>query len=222
MQIQYPMLTKIKICGITRLSDALDACCAGADALGFNFCIKSPRRITPEKAREIILKLPPFVLTSGIFVEHEPEEINDICSSCGIQVAQLHNEEYTPEQARSIKKAKVMKVFRPEHDFNVDRVFDFARKSGINAFLFDAFRPETFGGTGEIIESTLAERIFNDVRSSCYAVLAGGLNEINVRKAILRTRPYGVDAASGIEHEPGIKDAVKMRAFIREVRETSY
>ncbi|NTV99588.1 MAG: phosphoribosylanthranilate isomerase [Chlorobiaceae bacterium] len=215
-------MTKIKICGITRLSDALDACYAGADALGFNFCAKSPRRITPDKARQIIRKLPPFVVSAGIFVEQGPEEINEICRTCGIQMAQLHNDEYTPEQVRLINRVKVMKVFRPENDFNVGRVFDFAEKSGINAFLFDAFRLGTFGGTGEIIESSLAERIFNNVRSTCYTVLAGGLNETNVRRAILRTRPYGVDAASGIEYEPGIKDALKMRAFIREVRETVY
>ncbi len=216
------MQTKIKICGITRLSDALDACSAGADALGFNFSAKSPRRITPDKAREIIRQLPPFVVTTGIFLEHEPEEINDICRSCRLQIAQLHNPEYTPEQARSISGAMVMKVFRPEPDFNVDRVFEFARLSGTSSFLFDTFRLGSFGGTGEIMESSLAERIFNDIRSSCYAVLAGGLNENNVRRAILRTKPYGVDAASGIEHEPGVKDAVKMRAFIREVRETVY
>ncbi|NTU97472.1 MAG: phosphoribosylanthranilate isomerase [Chlorobiaceae bacterium] len=215
-------MTKIKICGITRLSDALDACRAGADALGFNFSAKSPRNITPEQARKIILRLPPFVATAGIFVEHSPEEINEICHSCGIRIAQLHNDEYTPDQARTISGAMVMKVFRPEHDFNVARVFEFAEKSGISSFLFDAFRPGTYGGTGEVIEDSLAGRIFNDVRSSCYAVLAGGLNETNVRRAIVHTRPYGVDVASGVEHEPGIKDAVKMRAFIREVRATVY
>lgn len=216
------MLTKIKICGITRLSDALDACRAGADALGFNFSEKSPRHITPGQASKIILRLPPFVATAGIFVEHSPEEINEICQSCGIRIAQLHNEEYTPGQARTINRAMVMKVFRPEHDFNVAKVFDFAEKSGISSFLFDAFRPGTFGGTGAIIEYSLAGRIFKDVRNSCYAVLAGGLNETNVRRAILHTRPYGVDVASGVEHEPGIKDTVKMRAFIKAVRETVY
>jgi phosphoribosylanthranilate isomerase len=216
------MLTKIKICGITRLSDALDASSAGADALGFNFSANSPRRIAPEKAKEIIRHLPPFVVTAGIFVEHDPEEINEICTTCGIHAAQLHNERYTPEQACSVTRAKVIRVFRPTSDFKASEVFDFAQKSGINAFLFDAFREGMFGGTGNIIESALAEQIFNDVRSSCYAVLAGGLNENNVKEAILRTRPYAVDTASGVEHEPGIKDPVKIRAFIKAVRETVY
>ncbi|NTW83731.1 MAG: phosphoribosylanthranilate isomerase [Chlorobiaceae bacterium] len=215
-------MTKIKICGITRLSDALEACNAGAHALGFNFSGKSPRYITVEKAKAIIDKLPPFVTTTGIFVEQSPEEIDEICRCCRIQFAQLHNDLYNPEYARSIKEARVIKVFRPEIDFNVKEVCDFSEKSGVNTFLFDTCRKGMFGGTGESIDATLAERIFNEIRSSCYTILAGGLNEGNVRKAILRTRPYGVDTASGVEHEPGIKDPVKMRAFIKAVSEAVY
>jgi len=214
-------MTKIKICGITRLRDALDAAHAGADALGFNFSRLSPRLIAPEKAKAIIERLPPFVQSAGIFVEHSPEEINAICLLCNLQIAQLHSDRYSPEQARSITAAKVIRVFRPEKDFAVEEVFEFAAKSSVNSFLFDAYRPDMAGGTGESIGASLAARIFSKIRTSCYAILEGGLNAENVSEAIRRVHPYGVDTASGVESEPGIKDPEKMEAFIRAVRKTS-
>ena len=213
-------MTKIKICGITRLQDALDAAHAGADALGFNFSRLSPRLIAPEKAKAIIEKLPPFVQSAGIFVEHSPEEINTICRLCNLQIVQLHSDRYSPEQAKSITAAKVIRVFRPKENFAVEKVFEFAEKSRINSFLFDAYRPDMAGGTGESIRVSLATRLFNQIRTSCYAILAGGLNAVNVGEAIHRIRPYGVDTASGVESEPGIKDPEKIEAFIRAVRQT--
>ncbi|TLU87981.1 MAG: phosphoribosylanthranilate isomerase [Chlorobium sp.] len=211
-------MTKIKICGITSLEDALDACKAGADALGFNFSNKSPRVITPERAREIIRNLPPFVQSAGIFVEHSPEEIEAICRHSGLQIAQLHSDRYSAEQARSITVAKVIKVFHPDKDFSVEQVRLFAENSGINTFLFDAYRPNMVGGTGERIDASLATRIFDQLGNSCYAILAGGLNEKNVGEAIRQTNPYGVDTASGVEKEPGIKDSAKIKSFIRAVQ----
>ncbi|MCX6178983.1 MAG: phosphoribosylanthranilate isomerase [Chlorobiales bacterium] len=215
-------MTKIKICGITRLQDALEASKAGADALGFNFSSISPRMIDPELAKAIIKKLPPFIQATGIFVDHSPSEINTICRFCNLQIAQLHSNHYTPLQARSIKATTVIKVFRPELDFAVEEVFEFAQESGINAFLFDAYRPGIPGGTGETINTSLAARICNAVGTSYYAILAGGLNETNVSNAILQTRPYAVDTASGVESIPGIKDTAKMKAFIKAVRQTTY
>ncbi len=212
-------MTKIKICGITRLEDALEACRAGADALGFNFCSTSPRNITPERAREIIVKLPPFVQSAGIFVHHSPEEINAICRFCGLQTAQLHSEQYCPEQAQSITEARVIKVFRPEENFAVEEVFAYAEKSGVNAFLFDAYRPDMAGGTGESITLSLAARIFHELGGSCYAILAGGLTATNVGEAIRQIQPYGVDTASGVETIAGIKDSLKMRSFTKAARE---
>ncbi len=212
-------MTKIKICGITRLEDALEACRAGADALGFNFCSTSPRNITPERAREIIVKLPPFVQSAGIFVHHSPEEINAICRFCGLQTAQLHSEQYCPEQAQSITEARVIKVFRPEENFAVEEVFAYAEKSGVNAFLFDAYRPDMAGGTGESITLSLAARIFHELGGSCYAILAGGLTATNVGEAIRHIQPYGVDTASGVETIAGIKDSLKMRSFTKAARE---
>jgi phosphoribosylanthranilate isomerase len=211
-------MVKIKICGITRLSDALESCRAGADALGFNFSSLSPRAITPERAKEIIEKLPPFVATAGIFVDQSPEEINAICRYCKLQIAQLHSEQYSPEQARSITETKVIKVFRPQENFAVAEVFEFARSSGVNAFLFDAYRPGIAGGTGETIGTSLATRIFKELGDSCYAILAGGLNETNVSEAIRRIQPYGVDTASGVESQPGVKESRKVLSFIKATR----
>lgn len=215
-------MVKIKICGITRLSDALEACHAGADALGFNFSSMSPRKTAPEEAKAIIEKLPPLVESAGIFVDQTPEEINAICRYCKLQIAQLHSEQYGPEQAMAITEAKVIKVFRPAENFAVEEVFAFAEKSGINAFLFDAYRPGMAGGTGESIGISLASRIFNALGERCYAILAGGLNENNVVEAIRRTRPYGVDTASGVESKPGIKDSAKIRSFADAVNRAGY
>ncbi len=211
-------MTRIKICGITSLQDAVEASRAGADALGFNFSSSSSRAVTPEQAKAIIEKLPPFVVATGIFVEHSTEEINAICRYCSLQAAQLHSEEYGPEEARSISEARVIKVFRPESDFKTAEVREFSEKSGGTAFLFDAYRAGIKGGTGESIEATLAERIFRELGDSCHAILAGGLNHLNVAEAVRRTRPYAVDSASGVEIEAGIKDPEKIKAFIEAVR----
>ncbi|NQU46767.1 MAG: phosphoribosylanthranilate isomerase, partial [Chlorobium sp.] len=96
-------MTRTKICGITRLTDALQASSQGADALGFNFSRKSPRSITPASAKKIIDELPPFVSKVGVFVEHSPEEIVDICSYSGIAIAQLHSDHYSAADARFLK-----------------------------------------------------------------------------------------------------------------------
>jgi len=214
-------MTKIKICGITRLEDARDACLAGADALGFNFSQTSLRRITPDRAKAIIEQLPLFVQSVGIFVEQRADEINAICRHCKLNVAQLHHERYSATDALAITEAKVIKVFRPEENFAVEKVFEFARHSGINTFLFDAYRPEMAGGTGEPIGADLAARIFKELGTSCYAILAGGLNSTNVAEAIHRLQPYGVDTASGVETEPGIKSREKINAFTKAVRNAS-
>jgi phosphoribosylanthranilate isomerase len=214
-------MTKIKICGITRLQDALEACHAGADALGFNFSSISPRMIDPELAKRIIKTLPPFVQTAGIFVDQTPAEINALCRFCKLHIAQLHHDHYTPEEARSIKDVKIIKVFRPAENFAVEEVTAFAKESGINTFLFDAYRPGMPGGTGHSIKASLASRIFSELGNSCYAILAGGLNENNVGEAIRCVHPYGVDTATGVESSPGIKDPVKMKAFIRAIHEAA-
>ncbi|MBN1279481.1 MAG: phosphoribosylanthranilate isomerase [Chlorobium sp.] len=213
-------MTKTKICGITRLEDALAACNAGADALGFNFSKNSLRCTTPENAAAIIAELPPFIACTGIFVEHSPAEINTICKACRLQTAQLHSENYTAESVRSIEQVRIIRVFRPQERFDTEQVRAFARESGVNCFLFDAYRPEMDGGTGERIENRLASRIFDELQGIGYGILAGGLNPENVAEAVRQINPWAVDTASGVETSPGIKCPEKIRAFISAVKQT--
>jgi phosphoribosylanthranilate isomerase len=212
-------MTRIKICGITRMEDALAASIAGADALGFNFSRSSPRSITPDPARQIISKLPPLVTPAGVFVEHSPEEINDLCRYCGLQLAQLHSDAYTPEQALAVTAAKVIRVFRPGPGFTIGEVSVFFRLTGCNSFLFDAYSPAMAGGTGQTIESTMAGELFEGTRDFAWSLLAGGLRPANVGQAVRKFRPWGVDTASGVESAPGVKDHALMAAFVAAVRD---
>ncbi len=212
-------MTRIKICGITRPEDAIDACLAGADALGFNFSRSSPRSIPPDKAKKIVASLPPFVTPVGVFVEHSHLEINDLCHYCGLHVAQLHSDAYTPEHARSITVARVIRVFRPGPWFSIDEVSEFAQQAGCNGFLFDAYSPAMAGGTGETIASSTAVELFDKTRGFAWSLLAGGLRPDNVGDVVRLVRPWGVDTASGVESAPGLKEKVKMIAFAEAVRE---
>jgi phosphoribosylanthranilate isomerase len=211
-------MTKIKICGITRAEDALEAALAGADALGFNFSQKSPRCIDAETARSIIAELPPLVTCVGVFVEQSPEEISDICHHCGLQVAQLHSDDYDAEQTLQIEGVRVIRVFRPSPGFKVSQVREFADATGCRSFLFDAYSPVMAGGTGESIKAQTAVSLFEETRDFSWALLAGGLKPGNVGDAVMLVRPWGVDTASGVESAPGIKDALKIKQFVEAVR----
>ncbi|HWR01156.1 MAG TPA: phosphoribosylanthranilate isomerase [Chlorobaculum sp.] len=215
-------MTKIKICGITRKEDALDACMAGADALGFNFSRSSPRAVTPDLAKTIISQLPPLVTAAGIFVEQTPEEITDLCVYCGLQVAQLHSDAYSPALALRVSGAKIIRVFKPGPDFRIEEVREFAETTGCKGFLFDAFSPEMAGGTGDSIESSIAVELIKRTRDFAWGVLAGGLRPDNVGAAVRLIRPWGVDTASGVESAPGIKDPMKIRNFIEAVRDADF
>jgi phosphoribosylanthranilate isomerase len=175
--------------------------------------------ISPDLARRIIAELPPFVTPTGIFVEQTPEEINSICRYTGVQVAQLHSDSYSPSQALAVTSARVVRVFRPGPEFRIEEVRKFARETRVNGFLFDAYSPEMAGGTGETIESSIAMRLIEETRSFAWAILAGGLNPGNVGAAVRHLRPWGVDTASGVESAPGIKDHIRIRAFVEAIRE---
>jgi phosphoribosylanthranilate isomerase len=212
-------MTKIKICGITRLEDALAAALAGADALGFNFSASSPRRIDADAARAIIARIPPLVSAVGIFVEQSPEEIVDLCRFCNLQAAQLHSDDYDAEKARRIEGLRVIRVFRPGPGFEVSQVREFADATECRSFLFDAYSPVAAGGTGESIEARTAVALFDGTRDIGWSLLAGGLKPENVADAVRLVRPWGVDTASGVESAPGVKDAPKIRRFVEAVRE---
>lgn len=210
-------MVKVKICGITNIDDALLACECGADALGFNFYERSSRYISPRKARQIIQKLPPFIQTVGIFVGDAPDVINEICSETGISLAQLHDDTISVRAVQSIS-VRVLKTFRVQPNFKVTDVKKFHQQTGINNFLFDAFHEKMLGGTGKQIQTDQAAKLTAFVSKFGFAVMAGGLNEKNVKQVIKAVHPYAVDVASGIELEPGKKDPKKMQLFIKRAK----
>ena len=199
---------KVKICGTTSLKDAFLAVESGADAIGFIFYKMSPRNISQKEAKEIILQLPPFVETVGVFVNETSDKINRIAEQCKLNSIQLHGEE-SPALCRRVKR-KVIKAFRVK---NADSLKSIASYD-VSGFLLDSYNDGSKGGTGQVFDWNLALR----VKKQGPVILAGGLNPYNVFTAIHRVKPYGVDVCSGVENSPGIKDHEKVRAFIKSVR----
>lgn len=197
-------MVKVKICGITRLDDALAAAEFGADALGFVFFKESPRYIEPFDAADIVGKLPPFVTPVALFVNEEEEIIRAVLNATGINVIQFHGDE-TPEFV-SLFKERVVKAVRVKNEESLRAVPDY----DVNAFLFDAYSPDIYGGTGKKFDW----EIIKEVGSIERFILAGGLKPDNVACAVNLLRPYGVDTSSGVESAPGIKDHKKVRDFI--------
>lgn len=198
----------MKICGITREDDALLAVAMGADAVGFVFA-PSKRQIAPSIARDIVRRLPPEILTVGVFRDEAPGRVIDIVNTAGLRAAQLHGHE-SAETTRLVRGRVplVIKAF-PAGDPGLDHVDDY----GADAILIDSPRP----GSGEVFDWTLAEGRPDGHR----VILAGGLTPDNVADAIRQVGPWGVDVASGVEAqrgEPGQKDARKVKAFIDAAR----
>ncbi len=199
---------KVKICGTTSLKDAFLAVESGADAIGFIFYKMSPRNISQKEAKEIILQLPPFIETVGVFVNETSDKINRIAEQCKLNSIQLHGEE-SPALCRRVKR-KVIKAFRVK---NADSLKSIASYD-VSGFLLDSYNGGSKGGTGQVFDWNLALR----VKKQGPVILAGGLNPYNVYTAIHRVKPYGVDVCSGVEKSPGIKDHEKIREFIKSVR----
>ncbi len=192
-------MTKVKICGITNLEDALLSAKFGADALGFNFYEKSPRYIAPEKAAEIIKQLPENVLKVGVFVNETFEKIVEIAEIAKLDALQLHGEE-TPEFARELKQntnLEIIKAFRVSPDFAPEDVL----KYETDAILLDAYSPKEHGGTGETFDWEIAKKV-QEIFPKMY--LAGGLNDLNIVRALDLVKPFAVDVCSGIEIEKGL------------------
>ncbi|HKJ04743.1 MAG TPA: phosphoribosylanthranilate isomerase [Geopsychrobacteraceae bacterium] len=201
-------MTRIKICGITNLEDALQAAACGADALGFVFFEKSPRCITAEQAREIIVQLPPLVTTVGLFVNEEPQTIIDTAAQCQLDRVQLHGDE-TPEDCRLLSSLKLIKALRVRDSGTLARADDYPF-----ALLLDAWSDQVYGGSGHSFDWQLAR----ELAGRRPIILAGGLRPDNVARAIDAINPYAVDVSSGVERTPGKKDHEKVAEFIRRVR----
>lgn len=201
-------MTKVKICGITCLDDALMAVEAGADALGFVFFDKSPRYIDPERAAHIIAGLPPFVQVVGLFVNAELDFVNETADTCRLDIVQLHGDE-SPSYCQLVRR-RVMKVFRVRGMESLVPMEQYH----VAAFLLDAYSPNAYGGTGGCFDWDCAVA----AKGRGPIVLAGGLDPDNVASAVSKVAPYGVDVSSGVESSPGRKDPEKVRRFIREAK----
>lgn len=203
------MRTRIKICGITRVQDALAAARLGADAIGLVFYPPSPRHIDIEQAKKIAVALPPFVTTVALFVDAEPDYIARVVDEVAVDLLQFHGNE-SPSFCAARKRPWI-KAIRMKQ--GVDLLTIMAQYSSARGILLDAYHPGIPGGTGETfdwkrIPSEVSERI----------ILAGGLNTDNIEDAVRLVQPYAVDVSGGVEVEKGIKDLDKIARFMRGVR----
>lgn len=198
-------MTFVKICGITRVEDARAAVNEGAGAIGFVFWPDSPRYVAPERAREIVERLPAPVVPVGVFVNQSCEDVNAVARIVGLGAVQLHGDE-TPTGARGIDRP----VIKGLGSLALDGVDAWPKGMML---LIDAHDADRRGGTGLTADWEAAARIARRRR----LLLAGGLNAENVGRAIRAVRPYGVDVSSGVEVSPGIKDARKIAALLRAV-----
>jgi phosphoribosylanthranilate isomerase len=203
------MTVRVKICGLTNEADALAAARLGADALGFVFA-PSPRQISAERAQEIIGKLPPLIRTVGVFVNEDPETVAATAGFCHLDLVQFHGRE-SPSYCREFGRG-VIKAVRPRCKSEVAELS--AYSNAAQALLLDTYVPDQYGGTGLTFDWDLAL----EARRYGWIILAGGLNPENVASAIQQARPYAVDASSGLERRPGVKDHEKVARFIAAVR----
>lgn len=204
-------MTKIKICGIKTVDDALAAMDAGADMLGFNFYPKSPRYISVGQCRDIMSAMRQYgqITYVGVFVNASVEEIRATMDTAALSFAQLHGDE-TSEMVQALD-GKAFKAFRGVPDLSNS----FARE-GAPALLVDASVKGAYGGTGITADWKSAAELAKQIP----LLLAGGLTPENVADAVRQVRPWGVDVASGVESTPGVKDVKKMKAFVHAVRKS--
>lgn len=205
---------RVKICGMTRIDDAQCAAAAGVDALGFIFYAKSPRHIEPEAARRIIAGLPPLVDAVGVFVNEEMARVEAVVRGCGLQYAQLHGGE-SPDYCRELAAragCRVLKAIRVGPATTDAEVTPY--RGAVCGFLLDTYQQEAMGGTGAVFDWALIDRLQLDHPF----LLAGGLSVDNIAAALAQAQPFGVDANSGLERAPGIKDHDLIERFMTAVR----
>lgn len=207
-----PFRTRIKICGITRVEDALEAARCGADAIGLVFYPASPRYVTVQQAQQIVAALPPFVNVVALFVNATQSEIEAVISTVRIDIVQFHGDETAAECERI--KLPYFKVIRVKPDTNLLQYeVDF---SSAKALLLDTYSDAAYGGTGHVFDWDLIPKNMTKP-----VILAGGLTAENVGFAIEKVKPYAVDISGGVELSKGVKDAKKMADFMQSVRATS-
>ncbi|MCY7387353.1 MAG: phosphoribosylanthranilate isomerase [Burkholderiales bacterium] len=204
--------TRIKICGITRVEDALCAANTGADAIGLIFYAASPRAVTIEQAAAISSVLPPFVSTVALFVNAAAEEVNEVIGRLRPAILQFHGDESASFCAQF--DMPYLKAVRVGAGMATEDLLECAKKfSAARALLFDTMAHGLYGGSGESFDWNLIPEQMRD-----RAVLSGGLHPENVAGAIRLIRPWAVDVSSGVEASKGVKDHAKVRKFNEEVR----
>jgi phosphoribosylanthranilate isomerase len=201
-------MVRVKICGITSAEDALQAVESGADALGFVFHEKSPRRLSPDQVAAIVRLLPPFVQAVGLFVNADIEFVNATAGLCRLDLIQLHGDE-SPDYCAQVER-RVIKAFRIKDITSLDPVKEYR----VAGYLLDAWSPVAYGGTGTTFNWDVAKaaKVYGPI------ILAGGLDVDNVRQAVDSVAPYAVDVSSGVEAAPGKKDPEKVGEFIRRAK----
>lgn len=199
-------MLRVKICGVTRVGDALRAAELGADAVGFIFYSRSLRAVSPARAARIAKELPAHVARVGVFVDHEPETIHEYVQEIGLDAVQYHGN-YRETQIARIANCAAIKAIRMHADVDLAQYNALAGK--VDAFLLDTYHPEKFGGTGRTFDWHEAKRL----RTLGRIILAGGLTPANIVAAVERVQPYAVDVNSGVECAPGVKDEKKLAAL---------
>ena len=200
--------TRVKICGITRVEDALIAVAQGADAIGLVFYPPSPRYVTPVQAAEIVNALPAFVTVVALFVDASRADVEAVLSQVNIDLIQFHGQE-SADECRQYGKS-YMKAIRVKSDTNLVQYM--TEYSDAKALLLDTYAEGVPGGTGQVFDWTLIPKNLTKP-----IVLAGGLDAENVEQAIRQIKPYAVDVSGGVEFKKGIRDAAKIAAFMRGV-----
>ena len=204
-------MTLVKICGVTSVADAALAVDAGADMIGLIFYPPSPRYVTPGQAEAIVASLPPGLSAVGVFVNENFETITAIARESGISRVQLHGDE-KPDLCRRLPW-RCIKAFRFTEKVQPEMMADYP----VHAFLIEGFHGDLYGGSGVKADWDRVATLHGYGR----IILAGGLTPDNVREALATVRPYAVDVCSGVEATPGIKDAAKVRAFVKYAKSTA-
>jgi phosphoribosylanthranilate isomerase len=197
----------VKICGVTTEEDALLAVAMGADAIGFNFVPSSPRFLAVSRAADIAKRLPPEILTVGVFRDESRERVVDLTNQAGMRAAQLHGHENAADTRWVRERVPVVIKAFPGGDPELAKASSYSA----DIVMLDSASP----GSGRVFDWSLAEGAPSGLR----VLLAGGLTPENVAEAIDRVRPWGVDVASGVESAPGVKDPTKVRRFISAAQE---
>jgi phosphoribosylanthranilate isomerase len=212
----------IKICGTTKVDDALASMAAGADALGFIFTA-SPRRITPQIAAEIIAKLPESIEKIGVVVNETPQALAELAAQTGLTALQLHGDEPADQLAgfrRALSGHKLIKTLQIRELFSDPHKLDGYLHEGknIDAILLDSGSAAARGGTGMPFDWNAALPIVQRIKEIFPVIIGGGLSSANVAEAIRLFKPWGVEVVSSVEVAPGKKDAAKLSAFIAAAR----